>query len=280
MPGHERLRDSLERTFTIRANDAIISLLTASLAARVQATAPGVMLRFAPEGDEDLVPLRDGLVDIDLGVIPDLGPEVRTQPLYQEHFVGLVAAGHRLASGRVTLRRLAAAGHVAVSPRGRPRGALDDVLAEHGLTRGVVAVVPTFTAAAHIIVSSDLTGLIPARYARQVAARTGAHWYEIPAALPTLMISQAWHVRHDLDPAPPLAPHPDPRRLQRRIRRASRLLVTSPLRAWHRLRLRNSWVRRSPWTTRSTRLGHRRPSRRSRAQSGVRRRRCPTPDKA
>jgi len=192
---------SLERTFTIRANDAITSLLTVGLAARVQAAAHGVLLRFASEGEEDLVSLRDGLVDIDLGVIPDLGPEIRTQPLYQEHFVGLVAAGHRLAAGRITLRRLAAAGHVAVSRRGRPRGALDDVLAEHGLTRNVVAVVPTFTAAAHIIVSSELTGLIPARYASQVAARTGAHCYEIPAALPTLTISQAWHVRHDLDPA-------------------------------------------------------------------------------
>lgn len=38
-------------------------------------------------------------------------------------------------------------------------------------------------AAAHIIVGSELTGLIPARYARQVADRAGACRYEIPAAL-------------------------------------------------------------------------------------------------
>ena len=192
---------ALERTFTVRANDAVIGSLTVGLVARVQAAAPGVRLRFAPEGDEDLAPLRDGLVDIDLGVLADLGPEVRTQPLYTEYLVGLVAAGHRLAVGPVTLRRLAAADHVAVSRRGRPRGALDDVLTTRGLTRNVVAVVPTFTAAAHIIVGSDLTGLIPARYARQVADLTGACRYEIPATLPALVMSQAWHVRHDLDPA-------------------------------------------------------------------------------
>jgi DNA-binding transcriptional LysR family regulator len=192
---------SLERTFTIRANDAIISVLTASLVDWVHAAAPGITLCFAPEGHEDLAPLRDGLVDIDLGVIADLGPEVRTQALYTEHLVGLVAAGHRLGSGPVTLRRLATANHVVVSRRGRARGALDGILAEHGLTRNVVAVVPTFTAAAGIIVNSELTGLIPARYARQVAIHTGAHCYKISAALPTLTISQAWHVRHDLDPA-------------------------------------------------------------------------------
>ena len=54
--------------------------------------APGVRLRFAPEGREDLAPLRDGLIDLDLGVIGDLGPEVRTAPLYNDHPVGLVAA--------------------------------------------------------------------------------------------------------------------------------------------------------------------------------------------
>lgn len=63
--------------------------------------------------------------------------------------------------------------------------------------------VPTFTAAADIIASSELTGLVPARYARYVADLTGAHVYEIPADLPTLSMSQAWHVCNDLDPAHP-----------------------------------------------------------------------------
>lgn len=192
---------SLQRTFTIRANDALTSLLTAELITRARAGAPGVTLRFVPEGAEDLAPLRDGLIDLDVGVIADLGPEVSVQPLYQERLVGMVAAGHRLASGRVTLRRIAAVEHIAVSRRGRAHGAFDDVLDRHGLARTVVAVVPTFTAAAHVIAGSKLTGLIPAAYAAQVAALTGAHLYEIPAELPGLPLSQAWHVRYDLDPA-------------------------------------------------------------------------------
>lgn len=192
---------SLRRTFTLRANDALIALLAAALVDRVRAEAPGVTLRFVPEGEEDLAPLRDGLVDLDIGVIDDLGPEVRAQPLVQERLVGLAAAGHPLAQGHATLRRIADAQHIAVSRRGHTRGAFDDVLDKHGLAREVVAVVPTYTAAAHIITGSRLTGLIPARYANQVAAITGAHVYDIPADLPPLPLSQAWHVRHDLDPA-------------------------------------------------------------------------------
>jgi DNA-binding transcriptional LysR family regulator len=109
--------------------------------------------------------------------------------------------GHPLSSGRATLRRIAAVDHIGVSRRGRTRGAFDDVLDQHGLERSVVDVVPTFTASAHIIASSQLTGLIAASYAAQVATLTGAHLYEIPVELPKLPISQAWHVRHDLDPA-------------------------------------------------------------------------------
>jgi DNA-binding transcriptional LysR family regulator len=191
----------LDRTFTIRANDALISVTAARLVGHVRGAAPGVRLRFVPEGEEDLAPLRDGAVDLDVGVIHDLGPEVRTEDLYEEHLVGMVASGHPLASGRVTLRRLASAAHVSVSRQGRSRGALDQVLEEQGLTRRVVAVVPTFTSAAHMILTSDLTGLLPARYATQVAALSGACVFPVPADLPRLPIQQGWHVRHDTDPA-------------------------------------------------------------------------------
>jgi DNA-binding transcriptional LysR family regulator len=193
--------DTLERTFTIRANDAVIGLIAARLVGDIQGAAPGVRLRFVPEGEEDLAPLRDGTVDLDLGVMHDLGPEVRTEDLYEEHLVGMVAAGHPLSSGRVTLRRLASVPHVTVSRRGRTRGALDTVFEEHGLNRRVVAVVPTFTSAAHMILTSELTGLLPARYAAQVAVLSGAGVFPVPAELPRLPIQQGWHTRHDTDPA-------------------------------------------------------------------------------
>ena len=199
--GRELDLAALQRTFTIRANDAIACLLAARLAARTAPAAPGVKLRFLPEGEEDLAALRDGEVDLDLGVIPGFGPEVRTMPLYEERLVGMVASDHPLDTRRVTLRRLAAVEHVAVSRRGRRRGPLDDLLEAQGLRRSVVAVVPTFTSAAHVIATSRLTGMLPERYAREVAGLTGARLYDVPAELPLLAMSQAWHVRNDLDPA-------------------------------------------------------------------------------
>ena len=98
--GREVELGGLERTFTLRANDALTALLAAPLVARVLAVAPGVTLRFVAEGEEDLAPLRDGLIDLDLGVIEGFGPEVRARPPRRERLVGLAAPGHPLGDGR------------------------------------------------------------------------------------------------------------------------------------------------------------------------------------
>jgi DNA-binding transcriptional LysR family regulator len=191
----------LERRFTIRASDALITQFAPPLLTRLESQAPGVTLRFTAEGDEDLPPLRDGHVDLDLGVIHDMGPEVRTMALYEDHMVGLAAPGHPLATGTVTLERLAAYPHVVVSRRGRDRGPLDDVLEQAGLSRRVAVVVPTHAAAAFLILSASLTGILAGFAARELAATTSVRSYDIPAPLPPLPISAAWHARYDADPA-------------------------------------------------------------------------------
>ena len=199
--GHVLDLAHLERWFTIRANDALVTQFAPPLLARLAAQAPGVTLRFAPEGEEDVPPLRAGQIDIDLGVIHDMGPEVRTMTLYADQMVGLAAPGHPLMTGPVTLERLAAVQHVVVSRRGRDRGPLDDVLEKAGLSRRVTVIAPTYAAAAFLILSTDLTGILAGSAARQLAAATNLVTYPIPASLPPLPISIGWHARYDADPA-------------------------------------------------------------------------------
>ena len=199
--GRELDLATLERTFTLRANDTLVSLLTTALVRRIRDAAPGVRLRFVAEGEEDVASLRDGRIDLDLGVIGDHGPEIHREPLYDERLVGMMAPSHPLAGRPMTLARLVSVPHVAISRRSRSRGALDAALGEHGLERTVAVVVPTFTSAAHIVLTSDLIGLFPARYARLVAATSGARVFPVELDLPPLPIAQAWHVRHGNDPA-------------------------------------------------------------------------------
>ncbi len=138
----------LKRTFTIRSNEGFVEIFAARLIAAVTAVAPNVRLHFAPKPDKDVRALREGIVDLEIGVLGKSGPEVRLQTLFRDHFVGAVRDGHPLlGKGKITPERYAAFGHVVASRRGSANGPVDEALAALGLTRTVVAVVPSFRAA-------------------------------------------------------------------------------------------------------------------------------------
>ena len=109
----------LVRTFTLRTTDGFAENFGAELIARAGAAAPGVRLRFVLKPDKDSAPLREGLVDLETGVVSKaMGPEVRTQALFRDRFIGVVRAGHPLGKGKVTPARYAAGRHISVSRRG------------------------------------------------------------------------------------------------------------------------------------------------------------------
>lgn len=79
-PAHALKLDQLERTFTLRTREGFVENFGAPLIARVSQDAPGVRLHFLPKLDKDSAPLRNGLVDLETGVIgKTTGPEVRAQ---------------------------------------------------------------------------------------------------------------------------------------------------------------------------------------------------------
>src|SRR5258706_1757950 len=136
---------SLERTFTIRANEGFVAALSASLVAAINEAAPRVRLRFAPKPEKDARPLREGRIDLEIGVLGAFAPEVRTQSLFRDRFVGVARIGHPLFSGAdITPERYAACDHVVASRKGEFTGPVDDALEELGLQRTTSVVVPGF----------------------------------------------------------------------------------------------------------------------------------------
>jgi DNA-binding transcriptional LysR family regulator len=190
----------LQRTFTIRANGGFVEAFGAALIAATTAEAPLVRLRFAPKIEKSSAYLRDGSADLEIGVVGNMGPEVRIQALFRDHYVGVVRAGHPLASGRVTPKRYAAASHVVASRRGRASGPVDAALALLGLERQIVAVVPGFPAALAIARASDLVALLPASYL-PIAQPAATFVFDLPVSVESLTISQMWHPRSEADPA-------------------------------------------------------------------------------
>lgn len=106
----------LARTFTLRTSEGFVENFGAALIARINEQAPGVRLRFMHKPDKDSTALRDGTVDLETGVVGKAaGPELRTQGLFRDRFIGVVRSGHPLSLGEITPARYAAGSHISVS---------------------------------------------------------------------------------------------------------------------------------------------------------------------
>jgi DNA-binding transcriptional LysR family regulator len=198
---------TVRRTFTIRANEGFVEAFAAPLIAAAREVAPLVRLRFAPKPEKSARPLREGLADLEIGVLSEMGPEVRVQALFRDHFMGLVRKGHPLElEGEVTPERYVAFDHVVASRRGRANGPVDEALATLGLERTIVAVVPSFPAAVAVARASDLVALVPASFLGNLSAQqentapATTYAFALPVTTERITISQMWHPRLEADP--------------------------------------------------------------------------------
>ena len=190
----------LARTFTLRTSDGFVENFGPALMSRIGRDAPGVRLRFVSKADKDSAPLRDASVDLETGVVGEaLGPEVRTQALFRDRFVGAVRKQHPLSKGKVTAARYAAGRHVLVSRRGAERGLVDDALDAIGLKRDIATIVAGFADALALARNCDLIATVPERHTGNL--RAGLHSFPLPVETPEVTVSMLWHPRLEADAA-------------------------------------------------------------------------------
>ena len=190
----------LVRTFTLRTSEGFVENFGGDLIARVARQAPGVRLRFVQKPDKDSTPLREGIVDLETGVVGETtGPEVRAQGLFRDRFIGVVRRGHALSQGKITPSRYAAARHILVSRRGLDKGPIDEALKPFGLERNIVTIVGGFSIALALARGSDLIAGVPERHTGNL--RAGMHSFQLPVSVPEITVSLLWHPRLDADPA-------------------------------------------------------------------------------
>lgn len=190
----------LERTFTLRASEGFVENFGPRLLSRISGEAPRVRLHFLHKLDKDSGPLREGSVDLETGVVDKaISPEVRTQALFRDRYVGVVRPGHPLSMGEITAARFAAAEHVHVSRRDGDKGPIDDALAGMGLHRQVTTIVGGFSAALALVRASDLVACVHEQHTGVLYA--GMHSFTLPLPVAPFTVSMLWHPRLDGDPA-------------------------------------------------------------------------------
>jgi DNA-binding transcriptional LysR family regulator len=194
---------ALNRTFTVLAPPEAIASAGALLLDRISTQAPGVKLRFLPAGPgtDEAEAVRGGTADLAVSVNAGKHADLHAKGLVREPLTAVVRVGHDLAAGHVTLRAFTAWPHVLTSRQGRLASSLDTTLAELGHPRTVTCCVPDFLAGLHLVGTSDLVAIAPARLVARFATSLGLTQVEAPVPLRQLRVSQLWHPRHHDDPA-------------------------------------------------------------------------------
>ncbi|MFE2140325.1 hypothetical protein ACFXA3_00940 [Streptomyces sp. NPDC059456] len=85
----------------MQAADLLLVGPAGSLTERIHAQAPQVDVVFLPESVEGGPGLRQGWVDVELGVLGHLDPEIRTRQLTRMPLVGIARSDHPIFDGRI-----------------------------------------------------------------------------------------------------------------------------------------------------------------------------------
>ena len=124
---------AIDRVFQLAALDGGISSLAPPLLARLAHEAPAARVAFRTFGREETrLALRQGRIDLAIGVFASPTPEERKRRLSEERFVVVARRGHPAFRNGLSLDLWLAHDHVLVSAAGDMVGAVDVALAAQG----------------------------------------------------------------------------------------------------------------------------------------------------
>ncbi|MBN8534412.1 MAG: LysR family transcriptional regulator [Rhizobiales bacterium] len=190
------------RAFTIAAVDYFSVVVAPKLAVHLAKHAPGIDVRIVPTAGRAMELLDQAEIDLAMASFSDPPERFGRATLVMDGYSCMVAAGHSLSEGKLTLARFAGARHLLVTPRGDARGFVDDKLAEKGLTRRVAMTVNHFSAAPGIVEGSDLVLTAPTKIIeRYLSERTVMLPAPVEAPAVFRRLDMIWHERLARHPA-------------------------------------------------------------------------------
>ena len=131
-----------------------------------------------------------------MGRIDRLPDRLYRTLLLPERFCCVVRANHPEVRGeRLELDAFLRMRHLVVTPAGGWTGAVDEVLAQHGLERRIAMSVPHFLVAPAVVAKSDMVLTTVERIALKYAGVYGLKVVPPPIELPEFSTALVWHER-------------------------------------------------------------------------------------
>jgi DNA-binding transcriptional LysR family regulator len=194
---------SSDRTFAIASSDYTSFVLVPPLVKLCQQSAPLLnfhMIGFEKDSIGDL--LEQGAIDMALGVFPNPPRQTQSEPIFEEHFVGIARQGHPdLKHGTMSLETFTRLSHALTTLRRDTTGEIDRTLSQQNLERRIHLTTPHMLVIPFVIASTNLVAAVPYRIAVSLARVCDLQIFELPILTQPWMVSMLWSTLSSHDEA-------------------------------------------------------------------------------
>lgn len=192
---------SARRTFRLAMSDYGAALLLPGLARALREQAPGIDLVISHASREGMQEgVLSGEIDLAAGVFPDLPAELRSTPLFEEHYACLVDRDSLPPGGVLDLPTYLARPHVLLEMRGSGTPEIERALTAIRERRHVAISLPHWGIAPQLIQGTDLILTVSSQGLLNIDPR---HLLVVPPPfyIPSFGFVLAWHKRRGGDGA-------------------------------------------------------------------------------
>ncbi len=192
---------SARRTFRLAMSDYGAALLLPGLVRTLREQAPGIDLAITHASREGMQEgVLSGEIDLAAGVFPDLPAELRSTPLFEEHYACLVDRDSLPADGGLDLPTYLARPHVLLEMRGSGTPEIERALTAIRERRHVAISLPHWGIAPQLIQGTDLILTVSSQGLRNIDPQ---HLLVVPPPfhIPSFGFVLAWHKRRGGDGA-------------------------------------------------------------------------------
>jgi LysR family transcriptional regulator, nod-box dependent transcriptional activator len=190
------------RTFKLLMSDYVSTVLMAELTTRAERMAPHLSFEILPLSLNSIGAVESG--DADLLLMPDqfLPVGIRSEVLFEEHYVCVAWSGNPLVGERVSRAQYLQLGHVVARPGAHPlrQPAVDELFFQReGLERRIETVVGEFSVLPQYVLGSRRIATMHNRLARLYAGFMPLKIMPLPFDVPIIREAAAWNPHRDQD---------------------------------------------------------------------------------
>ena len=190
---------SATRKFRVAMSDYSAAIFLPGLVRTLRREAPGIDLQIIQASREGMVDgVLSGDIDLAAGVFPDMPAELRTTPLFEEHYTCLVDRASLPPSGTLDLPTYLSRPHVLLEMRGSGTPEIERALSVIRERRHVAISLPHWGVAPQLIEGTDLILTVSSRGVLNID-REQLSTVPPPFHIPSFAFEPAWHARRGGD---------------------------------------------------------------------------------